>query len=324
MNVTRAQDVPQARLKTVVSRQRTRHRVRCVNAMVSEAQYEMLLAVRMVVAGSQGLIGGSEVAQAPCRGGGEMAAPGRSPRSARRFDENPCGTRRLDSWRRTMCRYVGERPPCGPGEKTWQESAESAARLRNPDESAPSDDHQSPAVCERQLCRHLPGGVGGDGGGQSRARARLWRRSLDAARVGRVPRVVREADCEVFFAFNGTAANSLALASLCQSYHSVICSSSAHVETDECGAPEFFSNGSKLLIARERGRQADARRSCAASPPAAPTSISRSRAWSRSRSRPRPARSIRWVKSARCRRPAANSACGCTWTARASPTPVRR
>ena len=53
---------------------------------------------------------------------------------------------------------------------------------------------------------------------------------------------------EVFFAFNGTAANALALASLCQSYHSVICSASAHVETDECGAPEFFSNGSKLLV----------------------------------------------------------------------------
>lgn len=56
-------------------------------------------------------------------------------------------------------------------------------------------------------------------------------------------------ECEVFFAFNGTAANSLALASLCQSYHSVICTQSAHVETDECGAPEFFSNGSKLLTA---------------------------------------------------------------------------
>lgn len=58
-----------------------------------------------------------------------------------------------------------------------------------------------------------------------------------------------ETECEVFFAFNGTAANSLALASLCQSYHSVICTQSAHVETDECGAPEFFSNGSKLLTA---------------------------------------------------------------------------
>ena len=62
-------------------------------------------------------------------------------------------------------------------------------------------------------------------------------------------RTLFDTDCEVFFVFNGTAANSLALASLCQSYHSVICSSSAHVETDECGAPEFFSNGSKLLLA---------------------------------------------------------------------------
>ena len=58
-----------------------------------------------------------------------------------------------------------------------------------------------------------------------------------------------QTECEVFFVFNGTAANSLALASLCQSFHSVICADVAHVETDECGAPEFFSNGSKLLAA---------------------------------------------------------------------------
>lgn len=62
-------------------------------------------------------------------------------------------------------------------------------------------------------------------------------------------RALFETNCEVFFAFNGTAANALALAALCQSFHSVICSSVAHVETDECGAPEFFSNGSKLLVA---------------------------------------------------------------------------
>ncbi|HKK02038.1 MAG TPA: beta-eliminating lyase-related protein, partial [Desulfuromonadales bacterium] len=57
-----------------------------------------------------------------------------------------------------------------------------------------------------------------------------------------------ETDCQVFFVFNGTAANSLALAALCQSYHSIICHQLAHVETDECGAPEFFSNGTKLLL----------------------------------------------------------------------------
>ena len=67
------------------------------------------------------------------------------------------------------------------------------------------------------------------------------------ARASDAFRTLFETDCEVFFVFNGTAANSLALASLCQSYHSVICTQSAHVETDECGAPEFFSNGSKLL-----------------------------------------------------------------------------
>jgi threonine aldolase len=61
-----------------------------------------------------------------------------------------------------------------------------------------------------------------------------------------------ETECEVFFAFNGTAANSLALASLCQSYHSVICCQSSHVETDECGAPEFFSNGSKLVVSESK------------------------------------------------------------------------
>ena len=69
------------------------------------------------------------------------------------------------------------------------------------------------------------------------------------ARASDAFRALFETGCEVFFAFNGTAANSLALAALCQSYHSVICSDAAHVETDECGAPEFFSNGSKLLVA---------------------------------------------------------------------------
>lgn len=62
-------------------------------------------------------------------------------------------------------------------------------------------------------------------------------------------RVLFETDCDTYFVFNGTAANSLALASCCQSYHSVICHHLAHLETDECGAPEFFSNGSKLLLA---------------------------------------------------------------------------
>lgn len=56
-----------------------------------------------------------------------------------------------------------------------------------------------------------------------------------------------EHEADVYFVFNGTAANSLALASLCRSYESIIAADVAHIETDECGAPEFFSNGAKLL-----------------------------------------------------------------------------
>jgi threonine aldolase len=66
-----------------------------------------------------------------------------------------------------------------------------------------------------------------------------------------------ETDCDVYFVFNGTAANSLALSSLCQSYHSVIVGAASHVETDECGAPEFFSNGSKLLLAKHHQGKLD-------------------------------------------------------------------
>ena len=61
-------------------------------------------------------------------------------------------------------------------------------------------------------------------------------------------RDVFETNCEVFFVFNGTSANSLSLASLCQSYHSILCHEQAHIETSECGAPEFFTNGSKVLL----------------------------------------------------------------------------
>jgi threonine aldolase len=69
------------------------------------------------------------------------------------------------------------------------------------------------------------------------------------ARAANALRALFETECQVFFVFNGTAANSLALASLCRSYHGVICSDVAHIQTDECGAPEFFSGGAKILPA---------------------------------------------------------------------------
>ena len=67
-------------------------------------------------------------------------------------------------------------------------------------------------------------------------------------RVREAVRDLFETDCEAFLVFNGTSANALALAQLCQPFHSVICYQQAHIQTDECGAPEFFTRGSKLLL----------------------------------------------------------------------------
>jgi len=53
-------------------------------------------------------------------------------------------------------------------------------------------------------------------------------------------------DVEVFFVFNGTAANCLSLKALAESFHAVICAEGAHIYTDECGAPEKFT-GCKLI-----------------------------------------------------------------------------
>lgn len=68
-------------------------------------------------------------------------------------------------------------------------------------------------------------------------------------------REIFEVDCDVYLVFNGTAANALALAQLCQPFHSVVCHQNAHIQTDECGAPEFFTSGSKLLtVGGENGK----------------------------------------------------------------------
>lgn len=83
----------------------------------------------------------------------------------------------------------------------------------------------------------------------NRAAAASYGEDEWTARLRERVRDLFEADCESFLVFNGTAANALALAQLCQPFHSIVCHERAHIETDECGAPEFFS-GSKLLVAR--------------------------------------------------------------------------
>jgi threonine aldolase len=53
-------------------------------------------------------------------------------------------------------------------------------------------------------------------------------------------------ETEVLFVFNGTGANVLSLSTVTQSFNSVICAETAHIQEDECGAPEKFT-GCKLL-----------------------------------------------------------------------------
>ena len=56
-----------------------------------------------------------------------------------------------------------------------------------------------------------------------------------------------EREVAVFLVPTGTAANALALAHLTPPWGAVLCHDESHITTDECGAPEFFGGGSKLL-----------------------------------------------------------------------------
>ncbi len=68
------------------------------------------------------------------------------------------------------------------------------------------------------------------------------RRAQEAVRA-----VLEAPEATVHFVTTGTAANSLALASLTPPWGAVFCHEDAHVQMDECGAPEFFTGGAKLI-----------------------------------------------------------------------------
>ena len=59
-----------------------------------------------------------------------------------------------------------------------------------------------------------------------------------------------ETDVEVFLAVSGTASNALALSSLAPVFGKIYCHELSHINTDECGAPELFTGGAKLIPMR--------------------------------------------------------------------------
>lgn len=66
-------------------------------------------------------------------------------------------------------------------------------------------------------------------------------------------------EVRVFAVSSGTAANSLALATLCPPWGTVLTHAEAHIERDECGAPEFFTGGAKLSLVTGAGAKIEAR-----------------------------------------------------------------
>jgi threonine aldolase len=54
--------------------------------------------------------------------------------------------------------------------------------------------------------------------------------------------------CTVLPVGTGTAANALALATMVPPFGAIACESQAHIHVDECGAPEFYTGGAKLLL----------------------------------------------------------------------------
>jgi threonine aldolase len=60
-------------------------------------------------------------------------------------------------------------------------------------------------------------------------------------------------EVRVFAVSSGTAANSLAIATLCPPWGTVLTHAEAHIERDECGAPEFFTGGAKLSLVTGAG-----------------------------------------------------------------------
>jgi threonine aldolase len=61
-------------------------------------------------------------------------------------------------------------------------------------------------------------------------------------------------DTEVFFVFTGTAANVLGISSVTRSWNSIITAATAHLEEDECGAPEKFTGCKVLTVETPDGK----------------------------------------------------------------------
>ncbi|MCK4655085.1 MAG: low specificity L-threonine aldolase, partial [Candidatus Cloacimonetes bacterium] len=61
-------------------------------------------------------------------------------------------------------------------------------------------------------------------------------------------------EIDVYFVFNGTGANVLGMKQVTDSFNSIICAETAHINVDECGAPEKFTGCKLLTVPTEDGK----------------------------------------------------------------------
>jgi threonine aldolase len=125
-----------------------------------------------------------------------------------------------------------------PGSTTPSSSATPSASAKQFASSTQFASDNQAGICP-EAWRALEAANRGHAGGYgdddwTRAAADLLRRTFDA-------------DCPVYLVWNGTAANALALSSICRSTDAVVCHANAHINVDECGATEFMSGGAHLL-----------------------------------------------------------------------------
>src|SRR5947208_3084642 len=78
-----------------------------------------------------------------------------------------------------------------------------------------------------------------------------------SARLDAVFSELFETEVAALWVATGTAANALALAALCPPHRAIVCHRDAHIQNDECGAPEFYTHGAKLLLADGVGAKLD-------------------------------------------------------------------
>ncbi len=91
----------------------------------------------------------------------------------------------------------------------------------------------------------------------SRINAPAYGADAYTARAETLLSEIFETKVEAFLVATGTAANALALSALARPWEAVFCHEEAHIHDDECGAPEFFTGGGKLVgIPGEGGKVA--------------------------------------------------------------------